>query len=553
MRPPASVGPLLVLDVLANDGQWCAAARGGEVGGGPEVVAVGSHVVVLPQISGRNPFEAVHQFRHRHFRWVLDEEVHVVVLAVELDEVCSEVHAHAVDHGSKKVEHVASENVASVLSHKDQVDVHRRNDMPASSVGFLCDHRPNAIMASMKVRYRYRIDPTPGQRVMLARTFGCARVVFNDALRHRDDSHRAGLKVSDTDVQRHVVTEAKRTTEREWLSEVSSVALVQSVGDARVAYRNWFDSMAGKRKGRKVGHPKFKSKRGRQSIRLTRNGFSLRARTDGQSDLLYVAKVGEVRVRWSRPLPSAPSSVTITKDPDGRYHASFVVEVAEVPLPEVERMAGIDLGLIDFATIITTDGEVEKIPALRAFRRRERQLARAQRSMSRKKKGSRNRDKARQRVAVLHRKVKDERANFAHQLASRLIDENQVVIVEDLAVSGLARTRLAKSVHDAAWGQFVRLLEEKASRRGREVVKVSRWFPSTKTCSTCGLVGDSKPLSVREWECKCGDFHDRDVNAAKNILAAGRAERINARGGDVRPQPVEAVSGEAGSHRGVAA
>ena len=170
----------------------------------------------------------------------------------------------------------------------------------------------------MQVRYRYRIYPSPAQRQALARAFGCARVVYNDCLRVRDQCYAVGEKISDTEVQRRVITVAKATPERAWLGEVASVALVQACQDARRAYHNWFDSLTGRRKGQKVRHPKRRRKRGRQCIRLTRNGFSLRG------GRLYVAKVGEIKVAWSRDLSSVPSSVTVIRDPDGRYYASFV-------------------------------------------------------------------------------------------------------------------------------------------------------------------------------------------------------------------------------------
>jgi putative transposase len=224
----------------------------------------------------------------------------------------------------------------------------------ASPVVVILSHRPT-ILSGMLVRYRYRIDPTRGQRQALARAFGCARVVYNDALRERERAHAAGEKVSDTQVQRRVITLAKSTPERAWLAEVASVALVQACQDARRADRNWFASLSGTGKGRRVGHPRFRTKRGRQSIRLTRNGLILhRGRLD-------VAKLGQVRVRWSRPLPSAPSSVTIIRDPDGRSSASFVVERAPTPLTPVDRVAGIDLGLAALATIAASDGTVETI------------------------------------------------------------------------------------------------------------------------------------------------------------------------------------------------
>jgi putative transposase len=400
------------------------------------------------------------------------------------------------------------------------------------------------------VRYRYRAYPTPGQTQLLARAFGCARVVFNDALLARRDAYAAGEKISDTQVQRRVVTLAKTTPQRQWLGEVASVALVQACQDARRAYRNWFDSLSGKRKGRKVGHPRFRSRKdNRASIRLTRNGFSV---TTGG---VRVAKVGDVRVVWSRVLPSVPSSVTVIREADGRYYASFVVEVADTPLPQSTNDVGIDLGLTNLAVLST--GEVIENP--RYLRRKARALARAQKSLARKTKGSIRRAKAVHRVAVQHRKVRDTRLDAHHKLAHRIVRDNQAIYVEDLAVSGLARTRLAKSVADAGWSTLVRLLEEKALRCHRTVVKVSRWFPSSRLCSECGFNSGKKPLDVRSWTCtECGVTHDRDLNAARNILvegrmvAAGLAETLNARGGGVRLGLVPAAACEARTHQGAA-
>jgi putative transposase len=235
----------------------------------------------------------------------------------------------------------------------------------------------------MLVRYRYRIDPTGVQRQALARAFGCARVIYNDALAERRRAYEAGEWSSDTEVQRRVITQAKRTPERAWLTEVASVALVQACQDARRAHRNWLDSVTGKRSGRRVGRPRFRTKHGRQSIRLIRNGFAFRGAT------LYVAKVGQVRVRWSRDLPSAPSSVTVIREPDGRYYASFVVERDPTPLPPVSRTAGIDLGLVWFATIAASDGTIETIANPRHLRAAARRLGIAQRRLSRKRKGRR--------------------------------------------------------------------------------------------------------------------------------------------------------------------
>jgi putative transposase len=394
------------------------------------------------------------------------------------------------------------------------------------------------------VRYRYRMYPDSRQAVMLARTFGCARVVFNDSLRLRDQLHQAGEKLSDTEIQTRVITGAKRTPERAWLTEVASVALVQACQDARRAYRNWFDSMSGKRKGRRAGHPRFRRKNNRQSVRLTRNGFRLR-----DNDRVYLAKIGEVKVRWSRELPSEPSSVTVIKEPDGRYYLSFVVEREPQTLPAIGSEVGIDLGLDRL--FATSGGEIEDNP--RFLRRRLRKLAHLQRVASGKKKGSANRRKANKKVAVAHRKVRQTRLDHAHKTALRLVRENQAVYAEDLAVSGLARTWLAKSIHDAGWAQLLRLLADKAEHYGRTFHRIGRFVPTSQTCSACGTKDGPKPLSIRTWSCAaCGTVHDRDVNAAKNILAAGRAESLNACGGNIRPPSAVAVACEAGTHRGTA-
>jgi putative transposase len=396
----------------------------------------------------------------------------------------------------------------------------------------------------MQVRYRYRIYPTPGQQQMLAQTFGCARVVYNDCLRLRDACHAVGEKISDTEVQRRVITVAKATPERAWLREVASVALVQACQDARRAYRNWFDSLSGQRKGRKVRHPAFRSKHRRQSIRLTRNGFAL------HGERLYVAKVGDIKVEWSRDLPSAPSSVTVIREGDGRYYASFVVERKPTPLPACDAEVGIDLGLASL--VITSDGQ-PPLPNPRFLRARQRQLAHAQQALSRKQKGSSNRAKARKRVAALHRKVRETRLDHVHKTALKLVRDNQAVYAEDLCVSGLARTRLARSVHAAGWSQLLRLVGEKAVHYGRTFAKVGRFEPTSQVCSSCGVKDGPKPLSVRQWTCPaCGTVHDRDVNAARNILALGRRERLNACGGDVRPGHALADAGEAGTHRSAA-
>lgn len=398
----------------------------------------------------------------------------------------------------------------------------------------------------MQLGYRFRLYPTTGQRQALARAFGCARTVFNDGLRARREARAEGLPyISDTELSRKVITEAKRTPERAWLGDVSAAMLQQALIDLNGAYRAFFASIKGTRRGGRVAPPGFRSrKKHRQAIRFARNA-KFKITTVGR---LRLPKIGDVRVRWSRGLPADPSSVTVIKDAAGRYFASFIVEAVDTPLAETRTEVGIDLGLTSFAAL--SDGR--KVANPRFLRRAERKLRKAQKSLSRKVKGSSNREKARVKVAQTYAKVADARRDWLHKESTRIIRDNQAVYLEDLCVAGLGRTRLAKSVHDAGWSTFVNMLAYKAARHGRTFVKIDRWYPSTRTCSACGTVDVAKPLGVRSWTCTCGATHDRDVNAAINILAAGRAERENACGGQVRPPHAVARPREAGSRRSAA-
>jgi putative transposase len=398
----------------------------------------------------------------------------------------------------------------------------------------------------MQLRYSFRLYPDTGQLRALSKAFGCARVVFNDAVRAREDARKAKQPFPTAgQLSRKLITEAKRTPERSWLGEVSAVVLQQSLRDAETAYRNFFASLKGTRKGARIGPPRCKSRKdARQSIRFTANArWSITG-----SGRLNLPKIGAVKVQWSRTLPSTPTSVTVIKDAAGRFFASFVIDTDpaadQARMPETDRTIGIDLGLTHFAVL--SDGT--KIDSPRFLRRAEKKLKKAQQELSRKQKGSRNRAKARLKVARAHAKVTDARREFHHQLSTKLISENQGIAVEDLSVAGLARTRLAKSVHDAGWASFISMLEYKAQRYGRTLVTIGRFTPTSRTCSTCGVVDGPKPLNVRKWTCAaCGVVHDRDVNAAINVkTAAGLA--VTACGAQVRPGRVPAQCDEAGSH-----
>ncbi|MEV6948565.1 RNA-guided endonuclease TnpB family protein [Streptomyces sp. NPDC051172] len=398
----------------------------------------------------------------------------------------------------------------------------------------------------MQLRYAFRLYPTRGQQAALGRAFGCARVVYNDAVRARREADAQDLPCPKLGLlSRLLITEAKRRPERAWLGEVSAVVLQQALRDCERAYTSFFASLKGERMGARVGEPRMKSRKdARQSIRFTANArWSITA-----CGKLNLPKIGAVKVKWSRALPAVPSSVTVIKDAAGRYFTSFVIDtdpaVDATRMTDTDQTVGIDLGLTHFAVL--SDGT--KIDSSRFLRRAEKKLKKAQRELARKQKGSKNRAKARLKVARAHAKVADARRDFHHQLSTKLISENQGIAVEDLAVKGLARTKPAKSVHDAGWAQFLSMLEYKAQRYGRTLVKIGRFEPTSQTCSTCGAVDGPKPLNVRDWTCTaCGTVHDRDHNAAINVkTAAGLA--VSACGAPVRPGAIPAQREETGSH-----
>jgi len=441
------------------------------------------------------------------------------------------------------------EDLPPVPGEENQVGVPDEDTVPASAYVTVISHESRHA-GRVQLRYNYRLCPGPGQANALARAFGCARVVFNDALLARQQAHAAGLPyISDSSLSA-ALTAAKATPGRAWLGEVSSVVLQQALADLNAAYRNFFASLSGKRKGPKAGPPRFRSRKDhRQAVRFTANArFTVLA-----NGRLRLPKIGDVEIRWSRKLPSKPSSVTIIRDSAGRYFASFVVQTD--PAADAERFrpgdaeVGIDLGLASFAVL--SDGTV--IAAPKFLRRAEHKLRRLQQALSRTTKGSASREKARVRVARAHARVADSRRDFHHKASTAIIRDSQAVYVEDLCVAGLGRTWLAKSAHDAGWATFTAMLEYKAARYGRRFARIGRFEPTSQVCSACGLRDGPKPLSVRQWACAgCGAVLDRDLNAARNVLAAGRAESLNACGGQVRPGAIPAPASETGTLRGAA-
>ncbi len=374
---------------------------------------------------------------------------------------------------------------------------------------------------AMKARYNYRIYPKQSQLTPLAKAFGSSRVVWNDAWWLYKNAERNKLD-RPTKISNLVITQAKKTEERSWLSEVSSVVLQQSLRDLETAWNNYFSSKKGERKGQVVGKPKPKKKHGRQAIRFTSNAFS------AHSQSVYLAKIGHVKVVFSRPLPSLPSSVTIIKDTTGRYFASFVVEIPEQIAPQTDNSCGIDLGLTHFAILSTS----EKIENPRLHKKMSRKIKLANRRLAKSKRDSNRRKKRKLRLAKLHAKVKDARTDFLHKLTTRLVAENQSLAVEDLNVAGMVKNRkLSRAISDAGWSKFKTMLEAKCDKYGRDLTIVDRWYPSSQICSCCGKSGGKKELNVRQWECLfCNTTHDRDINASINLnrWAGGQSDQDGA-------------------------
>ena len=336
--------------------------------------------------------------------------------------------------------------------------------------------------------FEYRFYPTPEQKISLAKTFGCARYVYNYALNLRSRAWKERQERINYAATSTALTELKRQPEVAWLNEVSSVPVQQSLRHLQTAFVNFWQNGA--------AYPNFKKRDGRQSAEFTHSGFQW----DGKT--LKLAKIGKVNVRWSRQFVAQPSTIHVSRTPAGRYYVSFRVDEPLPVLPEASGQVGVDLGLTCFAAL--SDGAKHQSP--RPLRRKMAQLKRAQKALSRKRKGSKNRSKAKLRVAKIHQKISDIRRDDLHKLSTRLVRENQTIAIEDLNVRGMmANHSLAGAIGDSGWSELARMLEYKSAWHGRTFVRIDRWFPSSKTCSACGVVAASLPLSVRFWSCgACG-------------------------------------------------
>ncbi|MDX3661658.1 RNA-guided endonuclease TnpB family protein [Streptomyces sp. ID05-26A] len=372
----------------------------------------------------------------------------------------------------------------------------------------------------VKRAFKYRFYPTPAQEQELLRTFGCVRLVYNRALEARTDAwyqRRERVNYVQTSA---LLTGWKKSGECAFLNEVSSVPLQQCLRHLQGAFASFWEKRA--------KYPRFKSrKRGKASAEYTRSAFRWR---DGE---LTLAKMTEpLDIRWSRPLSedAEPSTVTVSRDSAGRWHVSILVETTVERLPPATTAVGVDAGITTLLTLSTG----EKIANPKHGDRDRARLAKAQKALARKQKGGKNRIRARLRVARIHARVADRRRDHLHKVSTRLVRENQTIVIEDLTVRNMVKNaRLARAISDASWAELRAMLDYKAQWYGRRLVAIDRWFPSSKTCSACGHLLDRLPLNIRSWACRCGTVHDRDINAARNILAAGLA--VTACGDGVRP------------------
>ncbi|MEH2461805.1 RNA-guided endonuclease InsQ/TnpB family protein [Nostoc sp.] len=395
----------------------------------------------------------------------------------------------------------------------------------------------------MEQAFRYRFYPTPEQEILLRKTMGCARLVYNRALAARTEAWYSSQEKIDYLKTSSLLTEWKKQEDLQFLNEVSSVPLQQGLRHLQKAFANFW---AGRAK-----YPNFKKKHNGGSAEFTKAAFRWK---DGQ---VWLAKsTVALPIRWSRELPDGcePSTITVKLEPSGRWHVSLLLDNQTIrTLPKSDKVIGLDVGITSL--IGTSNGD--KIANPKHFRRLRSKLKKAQKSLSRKQKGSNNREKARCKVAIVHAQITDSRKDFLHKLTTQLVRENQTIVVEGLAIKNMVsqpglvvstkrdwRTRrvknqkLALAISDASWGELIRQLAYKCQWYGRTFIKIDRWFPSSKRCGNCGYIVEKFPLNIREWNCpKCGTKHDRDINASKNILAAGLAVAVC--GANIRPDNLE--------------
>ena len=389
--------------------------------------------------------------------------------------------------------------------------------------------------------YRMRVYPTSAQQATLARWFGAARWAWNHSLERRTKAYRRrGESVSGVDVSR-ALSGLKGTNRYSWLAEIPATVITQKLRDQDRSFVNFFAGRA--------CHPQFKKRGHNESVRLQVDRRQARRCARWAGGEIDVPGLGVLRYRGNWHPRQAPKMVTVRRDAAGRYFVTAMVEEPAPAAPKASGIVGIDLGLKDLAVLSTG----EKIPNPRLLRRARHLLKRAQRRLARARKGSKRRQELRRRVAKLHAHVRDTRNDYLHKLTRWLVDENQVIAVEDLCIRGLARSKLAASVHDVAWGELLRQLDYKAAWAGRTVMSIGRFEPSTRRCSACGELAEKFGLNVRAWQCAgCEAELDRDINAAVNIRNLGLAQLVPGGTGELMRVEDGRPLGAAGQRRLIA-
>ncbi len=362
-------------------------------------------------------------------------------------------------------------------------------------------------MITLLKAYKFRLYPTNIQQEYFMKTFGCVRFVYNKMLEERIRLYEESKL--NPDAKQKLPTPAKYKPEFPFLKEVDSLSLANAQMDLNKAYANFF-------RDKSVGFPKFKSKHSDRASYTTNNQNGSVRIEDGK---VRLPKIDFVKFKQHRSFEGIIKSATVSMTKTGKFFISILVDQDEERWIPAKNKIGIDLGLEHFAIMTNDEMVSEKIDNPRLLRKSEAKVKKAQRALSRKKIGSRNREKARLILAKRHEKIANQRKDFLHKLSRRIVDENQVIVVETLKSKDMMKDhKVAKSVGDVSWHEFVRQLEYKSNFYGRTLIKADQWFASTQICSTCGVKGEKKAMDVREWTCACGTHHDRDINASINLL-----------------------------------
>ena len=358
--------------------------------------------------------------------------------------------------------------------------------------------------------YKYRIYPNSKQRIQIAKTFGCCRFVYNQTLAYRKEQYdKEHVSISKIDCNNYCTRVLKK--EYPWLKEVDKFALTNAIYNMDSAYQKFFREHA--------GYPKFKSKHNNRKS-YTTNITGQNISVDFENRTVKLPKLKQVKAKLHREFQGKIKSATVSQVPSGKYYVSILVETEHVPLEHTDHNIGLDLGIKDLC--ITSDGKKYGNP--KTIRKYENKLAKLQRQLAHKKKGSNNYYKKKKQIALCHEKITNTRKDYLHKLSHEIISENQVIVSENLQIKNMVKNHhLAKAISDASWYELTRQLEYKAKWNGRKYIKIDRFYASSQICSVCGCKNpDVKDLSVREWTClSCGEKHDRDINAAKNILIEG--------------------------------